>query len=142
MKKLCMETHRIIIFDGVCNFCNNSVNFIIARDPNSKFRFTPMQSDLAQELISSYGLSSVGYDTFLLIKNDKCYVRTDAAIEIAKELSGGWFMCVGFKVFPRFIRDWIYRLFARNRYALFGKRAYCMVPTADLKQRFVGIEQG
>lgn len=136
-----MDNRRIIIFDGVCNFCNSSVNFIIARDPDCKFAFTPMQSNLAKQLIVKYQINDVGYDTFLLIKDDKCHVRTDAAIEIAKELTGGWFVCVGFKIIPRFIRDGIYRSFARKRYAFFGKRDYCMVPTSDVRKRFLGIEQ-
>jgi len=104
-----------------------------------KFTFTPMQTDLAMELTQKHGIDNVGIDTFLLIKNGQCYIWTDAAIEIAKELSGHWYLCSSFKIIPRRIRDWIYRLFARNRYALFGRRDYCMVPSPELMKRFVGV---
>jgi len=124
-----MESRNIIIFDGVCNFCNGSVNFIIQRDPDNKFAFTPLQSDLSKELVQKHGIEEVGFDTFLLIKNGQCYVRTDAALEIAKELTGFWYLCTVFKIIPRPIRDWFYRLFARNRYAIFGRTEYCMIPS-------------
>lgn len=136
-----MDKRHIIIFDGVCNFCNDSVNFIIRRDPDKKFAFTPMQSELASELIEKHGVENVGVDTFLLIKDEQCYVRTDAALEIAKELSGNWYLCSGFRIVPRTIRDWFYKLFARNRYVIFGRKQQCMVPSPELLERFVGVQK-
>lgn len=132
-----MEEHHIIIFDGVCNFCNGAVNFIIKRDSKSIFKFAPMQSEIAQELISRYQIYEVGYDTFLLIKNDRCYLRTNAALEITKDLDGFWFMFRAFKIVPSIIRDYFYRLFARNRYKLFGKRTVCTVPSKEVRDRFL-----
>ncbi|WP_404474474.1 thiol-disulfide oxidoreductase DCC family protein [Vreelandella venusta] len=135
-----MNNPHIVIFDGVCNFCNGAVNFIIKRDPKGVFAFTPMQSELAQELTERLNVPDVGMDTLVLIKAGECYVLSDAALEIAKELKGPWRFCYAFKVVPRPIRDAAYKLFARNRYKLFGKRDACMVPTEDVKSRFMGVD--
>jgi len=136
-----MDNRNIIIFDGVCNFCNGSVNFIIRRDPDKEFTFTPMQSELAKELVQKHGIDNVGFDSFVLIKKQQCYLRTDAAIEIANGLTGYWYLFSVFKIVPRPIRDWFYRLFARNRYEVFGRTEYCMMPTTELMERFIGVEQ-
>ncbi|MEE9352093.1 MAG: thiol-disulfide oxidoreductase DCC family protein [Thiotrichaceae bacterium] len=133
-----MDNRYIIIFDGVCNFCNGAVNFIIKRDPEGRFSFTPMQSEIAQELIRKHNVPKVGFDTFLLIKNGRCYERTDAALVIARDLSGFWFLFGIFRIMPRPIRDYFYRLFARNRYAIFGRRELCRVPSVDTVDRFIG----
>jgi predicted DCC family thiol-disulfide oxidoreductase YuxK len=127
----------VVIFDGICNFCNGAVNFIIRRDPKGLFSFTPMQSQIGRMLIDKYGATAVGLDTFLLIKDGKCYERTDAAFEIAKDLTGYWYLLNGLKVIPRRIRDSLYSMFARNRYSLCGRRDACMVPTANLRSRFL-----
>lgn len=134
-----MDSRYVIIFDGVCNFCNGSINFIIKRDPECKFAFTPMQSELAQQIMKEHGVSNVGFDTFLLIKGVRSYSFTDAALEIARDLSGFWPLLAVLRIIPRFIRDWFYRLFARNRYAIFGRTDACMVPTEELKSRFIGL---
>ena len=134
-----LNGRHLVIFDGVCNFCNSTVNFIIRHDDKGVFCFTPMQSDLAKELAGSYYLDEVGVDTLLLIKNEKIYVRTNAAFEIAKDLSGYWYLLNIFRMIPRPIRDALYRFFARNRYSLFGKRTHCIVPTQSVASRFVGI---
>ena len=134
-----MDSRHLVIFDGVCNFCNGAVNFIIKRDPMGKFAFTPMQSELAQQTMRSYGVPNVGVDTFLLIKDGKTYIWTDAALEIAKDLTGYWYLFNVVKVMPRPIRDWFYRVFARNRYVLFGRLESCMIPTSEVKSRFIGI---
>jgi len=133
------DNRHIVIFDGVCKFCNKSVNFIIKRDPEGLFVFTPMQTDLAKELMKKYNISNVGIDTFLLIKNEKCYVFSNAALEIAKDLTGYWYFFNAFKVLPTFIRDFFYKLFARYRYFLFGKEDTCIVPTDNMRSRYVGI---
>lgn len=132
-----MSNHHVIIFDGVCNFCNGAVNFIIKRDHSKKFVFAPMQSPIAQNLISKYGVEKVGFDTFLLIKNNQCYFRTDATFQITKDLSGYWYLFQFFRILPRPIRDYFYRLFARNRYSIFGKTDKCIVPTQEIKNKFL-----
>jgi predicted DCC family thiol-disulfide oxidoreductase YuxK len=132
-----MSQHHIVIFDGVCNFCNGVVNFIIRRDPKALFSFTPMQSESGERLIEKYDATMVGVDTILLIKNGQCYERTDAAIEIAGDLTGLWSMFRVFKILPKSFRDYFYRLFARNRYKLFGRREECMIPSPEVRDRFI-----
>jgi predicted DCC family thiol-disulfide oxidoreductase YuxK len=101
------------------------------------FSFTPMQSESGKRLIEKHDTPMVGVDTFLLIKNGQCYERTDAAIEIARDLTGLWPMLRVFKILPRSFRDFFYRLIARNRYKLFGRRDDCMVPSPELRDRFL-----
>ena len=132
-----MDDKYIIIFDGVCNLCNSAVNFIIKRDACSQFIFTPMQSPTAQALIAQYKAENVGVDTFLLIKNEQCFYRSSAALEITKDLNSYWHLCRVFKLVPRPIRDGIYRLIAKNRYRIFGKKKQCMVPSDKYKAKFL-----
>jgi len=132
-----MDNRHIVIFDGVCNFCNGAVNFIIKRDSTGRFVFTPMQSPTGQKLIEKYGAAMVGVDTFLLVKEGQCFERTDAALEITKDLSGLWHWFRVLKILPQPFLDHFYRLFARNRYRLFGRRETCMVPTAGVRDRFL-----
>jgi len=134
-----MDNRYIVIFDGVCNFCNGAVNFIIKRDPNGVFAFAPMQSALAQEIMNKYEIHNVGIDTFLLIKNEQCFVFSSAALEITKDLSGFWYIFNVLKLVPRRIRDYFYKVFARNRYTLFGRQETCIMPTEEVRSRFVGI---
>jgi len=129
---------HLVIFDGVCNFCNGTVNFIINRDAKGVFCFSPMQSDLAKQLAGKHLIKDVGVDTLLLLKNNTTYTRSNAALEIAKDLTGYWYLLNIFKIIPRPVRDFFYRVVARNRYALFGKRNECMVPTDAVRSRFVG----
>ena len=132
-----MTDSNIIIFDGSCKFCNSSVNFILKRDHRNVFVFTPLQSKFAQTLMSEFGVTDTGLDTFILIKNNTCFFRTNAALEITKDLSGHWYFFRIFGLLPDFIRDYFYRQFARNRYRLFGKTDTCMIPTPELKDRFL-----
>jgi len=132
-----MDHRHIVIFDGLCNLCNGAVKFIINGDPNGKFAFAPIQSSIGQELIDKYGAEMVGIDTWLLVKDGQCYERTDAALEITKDLTGYWYLFRVFKILPRPVRDFFYRLIGRNRYALFGKRDTCMIPTEDVCDRFL-----
>jgi predicted DCC family thiol-disulfide oxidoreductase YuxK len=99
-----------------------------------------MQSDLARELMNKHEIYNAGVDTFFLIKNDQCFVFSSAALEITKDLSGFWYVFNIFRFVPVIIRDYFYKLFARNRYAIFGRQESCMVPTEEISSRFVGIE--
>ena len=132
-----IPNRHIVIFDGVCNFCNGSVNFIIKRDPRAVFAFTPRQHRCGQSLIQEYQVPELAADAILLIKHGRCYLRTDAVLEITKDISGLWFLLRVLKIVPRPLRDYFYNLFARNRYQLFGKRASCMIPAADVRSRFI-----
>lgn len=134
-----MDNQSIVIFDGVCVFCNGVVNFIIKHDPGSTFTFSQMQSEVAQSLIKKHNASKEILNTLMLIKNGRCYLRTDAILEIAKDLSGFWYLFNIFKIIPRPIRDFLYTLFAKNRYKLFGKRNSCIVPSRNIRKRFIGL---
>ncbi|TLU61080.1 thiol-disulfide oxidoreductase DCC family protein [Thalassotalea litorea] len=132
-----MSSHNIVIFDGICNFCNGAVNFIIERDIHDKYRFASMQSEAGQALIEQYQVNDVGVDTFLLIKSGKCYFRTDAALEITKDLKGFWQLIRTTLILPPQFRDFFYKCFARNRYKLFGRREQCIIPTPEIRNKFL-----
>ena len=127
----------MILFDGVCNLCNGAIQFIIRRDKKNIFRFASLQSDVARNMLTSAGLPSDKLDSIIVIKNNRVYRESDAAIEIAKEFSGAWKVLAGLRIFPRFLRDPAYRLIAANRYRLFGKKDVCMIPTPELKSKFL-----
>ncbi|MBT3296135.1 MAG: thiol-disulfide oxidoreductase DCC family protein [Verrucomicrobia bacterium] len=131
-----MSAAPVVVFDGVCNFCVGAVRFIIKRDPKAIFRFTPMQGALGQALIREHGLPGGG-DALLLVKAGRAYSGSDAALEIAQDLSGGWPLCRFLRVVPRPLRDGVYRLIGRHRYALFGRRSACMLPSPEQSARFI-----
>jgi len=129
----------VILFDGVCNFCNNSVNFIIDRDPEKYFKFAPLQSEIGQKLLDEHGVDKIITDSVVLIEDGKAYVRTTAALRIARRLKGAWSWFYGFRVVPAFIRDVFYKLFAKYRYKMFGKQDACMMPTPEIRERFLAM---
>ncbi|MDQ3320944.1 MAG: thiol-disulfide oxidoreductase DCC family protein [Acidobacteriota bacterium] len=127
----------IILFDGVCNFCNGSVNFIIERDPEKHFKFAPLQSEVGEKLLRDNGVDKIETDSVVLIEDGKVYTRTTAALRIARKLSGYWSWFYGFTVVPSFIRDVFYKLFAKYRYKMFGKQEACMLPSPEVRERFL-----
>ncbi len=129
--------HRLVVFDGVCHLCSRSVQFIIERDSESKFRFAPVQSKAGREQLERYAMDPDDVRSFVLIKDDRPFVKSDAAIEIAKELDGGWKLLVLVRAVPRPLRDRVYDFIAERRYILFGKRDRCMTPTDDVRSRFL-----
>lgn len=139
LREAVTDHRHIVIFDGVCNFCNGAVNFIIKRDPAGLFVFTPMQSEIARSLLDQHQIHNAGVDTFVLIKNGQCLIYSTAALEIAKDLTGFWYLCGIFSWLPVRFRDYIYKQFARNRYRLFGRQEHCMVPDEQVKARFLGL---
>lgn len=132
-----MNHKKIILFDGVCNFCNYWVNFILKHDLKKIFLFAALQSKAGQELLAKFNLSTTNFDTFILINDDSYQTKSDAAISIAQNLSG-WpkILLIG-KIIPRFLRNFIYDLIAKNRYKIFGKKESCRVPTKEEKERFL-----
>ena len=128
---------HIIFFDGVCNLCNSSIDFIINRDASRNFRYAPLQSTFAKKLLKENQVDTNSMTTMVLLKNDRLYFRSDAALEIARDLTFPWPVFYIFKIIPRFIRDWVYGLVSRNRYSWFGKRDTCRVPTAEEKSLFL-----
>lgn len=127
---------RIVLFDGVCNFCNGSVNFIIRNDPEKRFRFAALQSDAGTRLKTQYSIAG-DIDSVVLIENGKAYTHSTAGLRIAKALGGIYSVVYILIVIPASIRDWAYRTFARNRYRLFGRQETCMLPTPDIRDRFL-----
>lgn len=127
----------IVVFDGVCNLCEDSVTFIIARDPDAKFRFVSAQSSIGKEIQERYGIDAIEDETVILIKNSKVFTHSDAALEIAKDLNGPWRLLRYAKVVPKPIRNGIYSTVAKNRYKWFGKKNECMLPSLEIKARFL-----
>jgi predicted DCC family thiol-disulfide oxidoreductase YuxK len=130
----------VVLFDGVCNLCNGSVRFIIERDPRARFQFAPLQSPVADRLIGAQVDRASLPDSIVLVDEGRLYVRSSAALRIARGLRFPWPLAWVFMVVPRPIRDWVYDLIARHRYAWFGKRDECMVPTPEVRGRFLGTE--
>ena len=126
----------IVLFDGVCNFCNGAVNFIISHDRDKKFRFAPLQSEIGQELQEKYGIGN-DIDSIVLVENDKAYTHSTAGLRVARTMGGIWSLAYVFIIVPAPIRDFFYRAFAKNRYRLFGRQEACMLPTPDVRERFL-----
>lgn len=132
-----IQKHKIILFDGVCNLCNASVNFVIQRDKKDAFRFAPLQSAIGKELASKFTIDDSELDSIILIDNEKCFIKSTAALHIAKQLSGGYPLLFGFIIIPSVLRNWVYDFVARNRYKWYGEKENCMVPTPELKGKFL-----
>jgi predicted DCC family thiol-disulfide oxidoreductase YuxK len=127
----------IILFDGVCNFCNAAVNWVIERDRAGYFKFAALQSEIGQELSAKHGIDRNETDSVILVEDEKVYTYSTAALRIARKLSGIWSWTYAFIVIPKAIRDLFYKLFARYRYRLFGKQDACMIPTPEIRARFL-----
>jgi len=128
---------KIILFDGVCNLCNNSVQFVIRHDKKNQFLFGSFQGETGQEYLRQFKLPSGQFNSFMLLEDDKLYTESTAALRVCKHLDGGWKLFYGFIIVPKFIRDGFYRLIAKNRYKWFGKKEVCWVPAPGLKEKFL-----
>jgi len=139
----------VVLFDGVCNFCDASVNFIIKRDRTRYFKFAPLQSDEGRRLANECGFESaaaangtetgdlIPIDSVILVENGKAYTHSTAALRILKRLGFPWSLLYSFVIVPRPIRDRAYKLFARYRYRIFGRKDACMLPTPEVRARFL-----
>jgi predicted DCC family thiol-disulfide oxidoreductase YuxK len=132
-----MSDRSIILFDGVCNFCNSAVNFTLKRNSKADIVFAPLQSATGQQLLEQYHLPANSMESFVFIEKDKAYMRSTAALHVCRHLRGLWPLCYGFIIVPVFIRDGIYNWIAKNRYKWFGKKESCMIPTPEIKARFI-----
>lgn len=133
-----MENKKIILFDGVCNLCNSSVQFVIKRDKKDIFRYAALQSETGQELVKQRHIDTNKVDSIILIEPGVAYyTKSDAALEIAQELGGLWKLSSIFSWIPTSIRNSIYDFVAKNRYKWFGKQESCMIPTPELKAKFL-----
>lgn len=131
-----MGMNNIILFDGECNFCDASVQFIIKRDPKAVFSFASLQSDIGKQLLAAYELSG-NIDSMVLITDGRAHIKSNAALRIAKELSGIWKLAYAFIFVPHPVRDLFYDFVARNRYKWFGKKVICTIPSPDVRKRFL-----
>jgi predicted DCC family thiol-disulfide oxidoreductase YuxK len=131
------ENKKIILFDGVCNLCNQAVQLVIKNDKNDTFRFAPLQSDIGLQIVNERGIDTANLDSVILIEPGVAYYhKSTAAIEIAKHLKGYSWLKI-FKPLPEGFRDSIYEFVARNRYKWFGKKESCMIPTPELQSLFL-----
>jgi predicted DCC family thiol-disulfide oxidoreductase YuxK len=132
-----LKDHQVILFDGVCNFCNYWVNFILARDKNDLFRFAALQSEAGQMLLLNHGLENTDFDTFILIDGENYFTKSTAALMIAGKLKSVVKLFYPFIFLPKPIRDFFYHLIAKNRYKFFGKRDVCRIPTEEERGKFL-----
>ncbi len=131
------EEHAIVLFDGVCNFCNDRINFVIRHDKKDYFRFAALQSDTGKKILADHGIHMPDPDTFILVENGKTYDRTTAALRIAKKLDGMWPAMYAFIIVPPFLRDLVYKVIAKNRYKWWGEKESCMIPTPEVRMKFL-----
>jgi predicted DCC family thiol-disulfide oxidoreductase YuxK len=128
---------NLILFDGVCNFCNTAVQTVIEIDKQKTFKFAAIQSKLGQQLYHQYGLDSVDIQTLMFVDGDMILTKSDAVLAVLARLDGGWQLLAGFRAMPQPLRDWAYTEFARQRFVLFGRQETCMVPTPEVQERFI-----
>jgi predicted DCC family thiol-disulfide oxidoreductase YuxK len=128
----------IVLFDGVCGLCEASVQFIIDHDPQSRFRFAPLQSEIGRRLLAEHHLGAGAFNTIVLIEEGRPYLRSTAALRIGVLLGNGYsVLAEALAVVPELVRDAVYNWISRNRYRWFGKRDSCRVPTSDVAARFL-----
>lgn len=131
-----MTTECILLFDGICNYCNRWVNFIIRHDKKKKFRFATLQSDAGKRLLKEYNIPEET-ESAVLIYNDKSYLKSSTGLHVLYHLGGIYSLAFILIIVPAYIRDFYYDLIARNRYKWWGKRDACMIPSDDVKERFL-----
>jgi predicted DCC family thiol-disulfide oxidoreductase YuxK len=129
--------HPVILFDGVCNLCAWAVRFIIERDPCAVFRLTSLQSETGQRLLKEHGLDTLNMTSFVLIEDGHAFTESSAALRVARRLRGPWPLCYAAIALPRWLRDPVYRFIARRRYRWFGKADTCMLPSPEIRARFL-----
>jgi predicted DCC family thiol-disulfide oxidoreductase YuxK len=132
------EGKKIILFDGVCNLCNSAVQFVIEHDRKDIFRFVALQSELGKEILAYIGIDAKNIDSIILYEPGVAYYyKSSAAIEIARSLGGFWHFGTVFRIIPTRIRNLLYDYVAKNRYKWYGKKESCMIPTHELKAKFL-----
>jgi predicted DCC family thiol-disulfide oxidoreductase YuxK len=130
------NTNPVILFDGVCNLCNSSVQFVIKHDPKKQFRFASIQGDYGQQVLKRFHLPPDSLNSFILLRDNQIYTHSTGALKVARQLSGAWPLLYIFILIPPFIRNAVYQLIANNRYKWFGKKETCAIPSPDLKALF------
>jgi predicted DCC family thiol-disulfide oxidoreductase YuxK len=127
---------KVVLFDGVCNFCESSVQFILRHDKTGSLRFASLQSEIGQQLLTAYGISHE-LQSVVFVESGKAYTKSTAAFRIARYFGGWWKLLLVFSILPAFITDFGYDIIAKNRYRWFGKKDACMIPSADIRSRFL-----
>lgn len=127
----------LILFDGVCNLCNSSVQFIIKNDPEGYFRFASLQSETGQKILEQFNMKKDDFDTFILYENGQIFTQSTGVLRVLKNLKNYYRFFYIFIIIPSFIRNFIYNFVSRYRYRFFGRKDACMVPTPELKARFI-----
>ncbi|WP_299391258.1 thiol-disulfide oxidoreductase DCC family protein [uncultured Gelidibacter sp.] len=132
------KNKQLILFDGVCNLCNTSVQYVIKHDQNDVFRYTALQSEVGQELLKQFKIDTKKTDSILLYSEENgISYKSTAALKIASKLGFPRNLIAVFLIVPAFIRNWVYDFIAKNRYKWYGKKDECMIPTAELKSKFL-----
>lgn len=131
---------HILLIDGECMLCQHITRFVIRHDRHGKFRFASLQSAAGRSLLRLYNLPADYSDTFVMLQGGKLYTRSGAALRVCRELGGAWSVLYAFIIVPRIVRDAFYNWVAKNRYRLFGKADQCLMPTAELSNRFIKSE--
>jgi predicted DCC family thiol-disulfide oxidoreductase YuxK len=132
--------HPVVLYDGVCGFCQRAIQFILPRDRKGSFRFAALQSEIGRALLRQHGLGETSPDTFVLIEHGRAYTRSTAGLRVLRELGGAWRLLFAAILVPRPIRDYAYGVIARYRYRLFGRTDACMLPSPEVRARF--LDQG
>mgnify|MGYP001551670184 FL=1 len=132
-----MPEQPIILFDGVCNLCNSAVNFVIKRDKKSVLKFAALQSSIARKFLLDNKLPVTDLSSFVFVEKGVIYTKSTGALRVCRYLNGLWPLMYGLIIVPPFIRDSIYKWISKNRYRWFGKKEICMIPTPDIKSRFL-----
>ena len=130
------QKEAIILFDGICNFCNSAINLVLRHDRKKYFRFAPLQSKKGEKFLAGHNKPLA--DSIILLENGKLYQRSAAALRIARKMDGAWKLLYAFIIIPAFLRDPVYDFIAANRYRWFGKKDTCMIPGPEVRERFLG----
>ncbi len=132
-----MDAKPVIYFDGICNLCTGSVQFLLKHDHRNRFRFASLQGEAGQKMLRENHLPMDQYKTFIVEDGGKIYTRSTAALRVLKLLGGGWSLLYAFMIIPVFIRDAIYHHVSKNRYRWFGKKQTCWLPDTKWNDRFL-----
>ncbi|SDD61675.1 Predicted thiol-disulfide oxidoreductase YuxK, DCC family [Paenibacillus sp. UNCCL117] len=132
-----ISVHPVVLYDGDCGFCQRAVQFILPRDRRGIFRFAALQSETGQSLLRQHGLEGATPDTFVLVQQGRAFTRSTAGLRVLRELGGAWRLCYAAIIVPAPLRDAVYSLFARHRYRLFGRTDACMIPSPEVRERFL-----
>jgi predicted DCC family thiol-disulfide oxidoreductase YuxK len=127
----------IVLFDGVCNLCSSSVQFILKRDKKNQFLFGSLQGEYGQQVLKKSGMPANDFNSFMLLEGEQLYIKSSGALRMLRHLGGGWSLLYAFIIVPKFIRDAVYNFIAQNRYRWFGKKEVCWLPKPEWKEKFL-----